>query len=71
MSGAGASFAGNAVATLVIGYWVGEFDKNQADRVLAGEHRSTRRRARRRPRPAEEQDETPTAVPARLEAAIR
>ena len=31
------NFAGNAVATLVIGQWVGEFDKGQADRVLAGE----------------------------------
>ena len=31
------NFAGNAVATLVIGQWVGEFDKDQADRVLAGE----------------------------------
>ena len=31
------NFAGNAVATLLIGYWVGEFDRAQADRVLAGE----------------------------------
>jgi aerobic C4-dicarboxylate transport protein len=31
------NFAGNAVATLLIGHWVGEFDKDQADRVLAGE----------------------------------
>jgi aerobic C4-dicarboxylate transport protein len=31
------NFAGNAVATLVIGKWVGELDKAQADRVLAGE----------------------------------
>ena len=31
------NFAGNAVATLVIGKWVGELDKGQADRVLAGE----------------------------------
>src|SRR5207342_1560271 len=31
------NFAGNAVATLVIGQWVGELDKGQADRVLAGE----------------------------------
>jgi len=31
------NFAGNAVATLVIGQWVGELDKGQADRVLSGE----------------------------------
>jgi aerobic C4-dicarboxylate transport protein len=31
------NFAGNAVATLVIGQWVGEFDRAKADRVLAGE----------------------------------
>ena len=31
------NFAGNAVATLLIGHWVGEFDKDQADRVLAGD----------------------------------
>ena len=29
--------ARNAVATLVIGQWVGELDKGQADRVLSGE----------------------------------
>ena len=31
------NFAGNAVATLLIGHWIGEFDKDQADRVLAGD----------------------------------
>jgi aerobic C4-dicarboxylate transport protein len=30
------NFAGNAVATVVIGTWTGEFDKAQADRVLSG-----------------------------------
>ena len=68
------NFAGNAVATLVIGYWVGEFDKNQADRVLAGElpfDETTMLDDDHAP--AEEPDETPTAVPAPRapEAAIR
>jgi aerobic C4-dicarboxylate transport protein len=31
------NFAGNAVATVIIGKWVGELDKDQADRVLKGE----------------------------------
>ena len=31
------NFSGNAVATLLIGKWVGEFDKTKADRVLAGD----------------------------------
>jgi aerobic C4-dicarboxylate transport protein len=31
------NFAGNAVATVVIGRWVGEFDKAQAGRVLRGQ----------------------------------
>ena len=31
------NFAGNAVATLLIGCWVGELDKAQARRVLAGD----------------------------------
>jgi aerobic C4-dicarboxylate transport protein len=31
------NFAGNAVATVIIGKWVGEFDRSQADRVLKGE----------------------------------
>src|SRR6266542_730859 len=30
-------FAGNAVATVVIGTWTGEFDRDRARRVLAGE----------------------------------
>jgi aerobic C4-dicarboxylate transport protein len=30
------NFAGNAVATVVIGKWVGEFDRARADRVLSG-----------------------------------
>jgi aerobic C4-dicarboxylate transport protein len=30
------NFAGNAVATVLIGTWTGEFDKGQADRVLSG-----------------------------------
>jgi len=31
------NFAGNAVATVLIGNWVGEFDREKADRVLSGE----------------------------------
>jgi aerobic C4-dicarboxylate transport protein len=31
------NFSGNAVATVLIGNWVGEFDKDQAKRVLSGE----------------------------------
>jgi aerobic C4-dicarboxylate transport protein len=31
------NFAGNAVATVLIGKWVGEFDKERADRVLRGD----------------------------------
>jgi aerobic C4-dicarboxylate transport protein len=31
------NFAGNAVATVVIGKWVGEFDRDQARRVLTGQ----------------------------------
>jgi aerobic C4-dicarboxylate transport protein len=31
------NFAGNAVATMVIGKWVGEFDRAKAERVLGGE----------------------------------
>ncbi|MDT7615656.1 MAG: aerobic C4-dicarboxylate transport protein [Pseudonocardiales bacterium] len=31
------NFAGNAVATVVIGNWVGEFDRAKADRVLSGQ----------------------------------
>jgi aerobic C4-dicarboxylate transport protein len=31
------NFAGNAVATVLIGKWVGEFDSAKADAVLAGE----------------------------------
>ena len=31
------NFAGNAVATVLIGNWVGEFDKGKADRVLSGQ----------------------------------
>jgi aerobic C4-dicarboxylate transport protein len=31
------NFAGNAVATLLVGHWVGEFDKEQARQVFAGE----------------------------------
>jgi aerobic C4-dicarboxylate transport protein len=31
------NFAGNAVATVVVGTWTGEFDRQRADRVLAGE----------------------------------
>jgi aerobic C4-dicarboxylate transport protein len=30
------NFAGNAVATVLIGNWVGEFDRSRADRVLSG-----------------------------------
>jgi aerobic C4-dicarboxylate transport protein len=31
------NFAGNAVATVLIGNWVGEFDRDKADRVLSGQ----------------------------------
>jgi len=31
------NFAGNAVATVLIGTWTGEFDRARASRVLAGE----------------------------------
>jgi aerobic C4-dicarboxylate transport protein len=31
------NFAGNAVATVLVGHWVGEFDRARADRVLSGE----------------------------------
>jgi aerobic C4-dicarboxylate transport protein len=31
------NFAGNAVATVLIGNWVGEFDREQAERVLRGD----------------------------------
>jgi aerobic C4-dicarboxylate transport protein len=31
------NFAGNAVATVLIGHWVGEFDREKADRVLRGD----------------------------------
>ncbi|GAA3098243.1 aerobic C4-dicarboxylate transport protein [Kribbella aluminosa] len=30
------NFAGNAVATVLVGHWVGEFDKEQAKRVFSG-----------------------------------
>ena len=30
------NFAGNAVATVLIGHWVGEIDREQVDRVLSG-----------------------------------
>ena len=45
------NFAGNAVATVLIGHWVGGIDRAQVDRVLAGEDRVRRGdHARRRPR---------------------
>ncbi len=31
------NFAGNSVATILVGTWTNEFDREQADRVLAGE----------------------------------
>jgi aerobic C4-dicarboxylate transport protein len=31
------NFAGNAVATVVIGTWTGEFDRDQAERVMSGQ----------------------------------
>jgi aerobic C4-dicarboxylate transport protein len=31
------NFAGNAVATVLVGHWVGQFDKAQAQQVFAGE----------------------------------
>ncbi|MHA3838176.1 cation:dicarboxylate symporter family transporter [Terrabacter sp. AAH1] len=33
------NFAGNAIATVIIGTWVGEIDRDRAARVLAGEDR--------------------------------
>ncbi len=33
------NFAGNAIATVIIGTWVGEIDRDKAARVLAGEER--------------------------------
>jgi hypothetical protein len=30
------NFTGNAVATVLVGSWTGEFDKNRAERVLSG-----------------------------------
>ena len=33
------NFAGNAIATVIIGTWVGEIDRDKAARVLAGEDR--------------------------------
>jgi aerobic C4-dicarboxylate transport protein len=32
------NFAGNAVATVLIGHWVGELDRSRAEAVLAGRH---------------------------------
>ncbi len=32
------NFAGNAVATVVVGSWTGQFDRAQAERVLSGQH---------------------------------
>jgi aerobic C4-dicarboxylate transport protein len=31
------NFSGNAVATVIIGKWVGEFDRERADAVLSGQ----------------------------------
>ena len=31
------NFAGNAVATVLIGTWTGEFDRARAERVLSGQ----------------------------------
>jgi aerobic C4-dicarboxylate transport protein len=31
------NFAGNAVATVLVGHWVGQFDREQARQVFAGE----------------------------------
>jgi aerobic C4-dicarboxylate transport protein len=31
------NFAGNAVATVLVGHWVGEIDHAQVDRVLSGD----------------------------------
>ncbi len=31
------NFAGNAVATVLVGHWTGQFDRGQADRVLSGD----------------------------------
>jgi len=58
------NFAGNAVATVLVGHWVGEFDKDQAKRVLAGElpfDETTMLDDDHEPR--QEKEESPTAVP--------
>jgi len=31
------NFTGNAVATVLVGKWTGQFDKEQAEQVLSGE----------------------------------
>ena len=38
------NFAGNSVATVLIGHWTGGLDRPKLDQVLAGTTRSTRRR---------------------------
>jgi aerobic C4-dicarboxylate transport protein len=32
------NFTGNAVATVLVGHWTGEFDRDRARAVLAGDH---------------------------------
>jgi aerobic C4-dicarboxylate transport protein len=52
------NFAGNAVATLLIGNWVGELDKERAERVLRGDEPFDEARML-----DDEPDDTPVAEP--------
>jgi aerobic C4-dicarboxylate transport protein len=68
------NFAGNAVATLIIGKWVGEFDRAKAQRVFSGEdrfdevtmldHDDTQRQPSPAGRGATERTPVPTALSA-------
>jgi aerobic C4-dicarboxylate transport protein len=58
------NFAGNAVATLLIGCWVGELDKTQAERVLAGDLPFDETTMLDDHDQAEPEETTPTVVPA-------
>jgi aerobic C4-dicarboxylate transport protein len=58
------NFAGNAVATVVVGSWTGEFDKAKAYRVLHGEDPFDETTMLDQDEPATPPAETPAAVPA-------
>ena len=58
------NFVGNAVATLLIGCWVGELDKTQAERVLAGDLPFDETTMLDDHEQAEPEKTTPAAVPA-------